>query len=258
MNKTKHHDHTEQMLEACLLAGKIMLQSGAETSRVEDTMERIIRNALGNPNSSETYTYVTVNGIFAKIDNCKTSFVRIDQRDFDLNKVAQVNQLSRSFAAKDINLIEMCNALEQIEQEKATTPLWLKLLCTAGLSGSIMLIFGGTFIDLPATIAAGVISYLTYLFIMNHLNIPFLSEYTGTFIGGTIGFIISKWIGNQIDLIMVGAVVPLVPGILVTNAIRDIMARHYLSGLIRFIEGIFIAGALGAGIATVYYLFIPL
>ena len=63
MNKTEHHDYTEQLLEAYLLAGKIMLQSGAETSRVADTMERIIRNALGNPNSSETYTYVTVNGI---------------------------------------------------------------------------------------------------------------------------------------------------------------------------------------------------
>ena len=63
MNKTEHHDYTEQLLEACLLAGKIMLQSGAETSRVADTLERIIRNALGNPNSSETYTYVTVNGI---------------------------------------------------------------------------------------------------------------------------------------------------------------------------------------------------
>ena len=254
-NDTAKNNH-ELILDTSILAGKIMLQSGAEISRVEDTMERIIRNALNKPDSTEAYTYVTVNGIFAKITGSETSFARIDQRDFDLNKVTKVNQLSRSFAEGDIELTEMQHALQVLEGESASIPRWLKLLCTAGLSGSIMLIFGGDYIDLPATMAAGVIAYMTYLFIWNTLNVPFLSEYTGTLIGGTIGYLLTVSFGENIDLVMVGAVVPLVPGILITNSIRDIMARHYLSGLIRFIEGIFTAGALGAGIATVYYLFI--
>ena len=253
LQRETNHD---KILETSILAGKIMLQSGAETSRVEDTMERIIRNALHKPDSAEAYTYVTVNGIFAKITGSHTSFARIDQRDFDLNKVTLVNQLSRSFAEGSIALENMHAELLKIEKESASIPRWLKVLCTAGLSGSIMLIFGGSYIDLPATMIAGVVAYMTFLFIWNNLKLPFISEYVGTLIGGTIGYFLTAQFGENIDLVMIGAVVPLVPGILITNSIRDMMARHYLSGLIRFIEGIFTAGALGAGIATVYYLFI--
>jgi len=255
-DQIQYYYNHDKILETSILAGKIMLQSGAETSRVEDTMERIIRNALNKPESTEAFTYVTVNGIFAKITGSHTSFARIDQRDFDLNKVTKVNQLSRSFAEGTLELSDMHQELIELEKESASLPRWLKVLCTAGLSGSIMLIFGGNYIDLPATMVAGVAAYMTFLFIWKTLKVPFLSEYIGTLIGGTLGYFLTVQFGENIDLVMVGAVVPLVPGILITNSIRDIMARHYLSGLIRFIEGIFTAGALGAGVATVYYLFI--
>ncbi|WP_082061662.1 threonine/serine exporter family protein [Paenibacillus sp. E194] len=55
---------------------------------------------------------------------------------------------------------------------------------------------------------------------------------------------------------MMGAVAPLVPGIAITNAIRDMMARHYISGMIVAIEALFTANALGAGIASASYLFL--
>lgn len=56
-----NHSHpTPEIIEVCLLAGKLMMQNGAETYRVEDTMSRIAL-AYG---ISQSHSYVTPTGIF--------------------------------------------------------------------------------------------------------------------------------------------------------------------------------------------------
>lgn len=244
------------IMETALLAGKVMLENGAETSRVEDTMERIIRHALGDCNPASAYTYVTINGIVAKLDSMGTQFHRIDRRQYDLNKITKVNQLSRDLTAGRIGLEDMLIALQAIDKENTSQKLWRRLICTASLSGSIMLIFGGAFEDLPAAMIAGVVAYLSFLWLTQALAIPFLAECGAAFLGGWAGLCTASVLGRHLELIMMGAVVPLVPGIAITNGIRDMMARHYISGMIGAIEALLIAGALGGGIAGVYCMFI--
>lgn len=246
----------ELLVEASLLAGRIMLENGAETSRVEDTLERMISNALGKKKEETPYTYITVNGIFVRLDQGATSFTRVDSRDHNLEKVTKVNQISRSFAANELTLEEVNSALLEVDAEKEAYPRWLKLLCTAGLSGSVMLIFGGNWNDLPAAMIAGFVCYATYLIVRKWLNQPFVTEYIAALVGGITAYIINLWLGSDLDSVMIGTVCPLVPGIIITNGIRDLMAKHYLSGLIRGLEGFLIALALGSGVATVYYIFI--
>ncbi|MFB5191972.1 threonine/serine exporter family protein [Alicyclobacillus fastidiosus] len=247
----------EIILEVSLLAGKIMLESGAETSRVEDTMERIIRHALHVEQDTTTYTYVTVNGIFVQLDHSKgTNFVRIDSRGHNLERITAVNQISRSFAGGDMTLREVYESLLTISGEDSSYPLWLRIICATVLSGSVVLIFGGRFVDLPAGMAAGLLCYLIHLVAWRVIKASFFAEYVAAFIGGTLAYCLTTVSSGNLDSVMMGAVAPLVPGIAITTAIRDIMAKHYLSGLIRGLEAIFIAGALGTGIATVYYIFI--
>jgi uncharacterized membrane protein YjjP (DUF1212 family) len=50
-------------------------------------------------------------------------------------------------------------------------------------------------------------------------------------------------------------VMPLVPGVAITNSFRDILAGHLISGTARGTEAIFTAAAIGVGIATVFTLF---
>ena len=52
-----------------------MLENGAETSRVEDTMERMISKALGVERNQETFTYITLSGIFVRTDMNNTNFI---------------------------------------------------------------------------------------------------------------------------------------------------------------------------------------
>ena len=85
---------TYEIMEVCLLAGKIMLQSGGETYRVEDTMMRIAA-AYG---IDKTHSYVTPTGIIFSAEGdepTKTKLIRISTRSTDLKKVAMVNSISR-------------------------------------------------------------------------------------------------------------------------------------------------------------------
>lgn len=244
------------LLETVLLAGKLLLENGAETSRVEDTMERIIRRAIGDSRPASDYTYVTVNGIFVKLNSGGSQFQRIDKRQYDMNKICDINQMSRDFAAGRISLKNMRNRLFAIERDVCELKLWHKLICTSCLSGSIVLLFGGLVVDVPAAIFAGLIAYLIHTWLTLALHAPFLPEYGAAMLGGMAGIVAFIYMGEHLDLIMIGAVAPLVPGIAITNAIRDMMARHYISGMIVAIEALFTASALGAGIASAYYVFL--
>lgn len=243
------------LMKTALLAGKIMMENGAEVYRIEDTMERILRKGLGNTSSMSNYTYVTLSGLFVRIDEIGTDFIRVDNRTYNLNKTTDVNTLSRLYTSEKITIEEVYKRLKEVELRENKIPTWVKILSASILSAAIVLIFEGDLKDIFPGGMAGLFAYLTYVYISPCLKTPFISEYISTFIGGLAGYLFFHLLGGvSLNLIMIGAVVPLVPGITITNSIRDIMTTHYLSGMIRFMETFCIAFALGAGIVTLYYM----
>src|SRR3954453_11045855 len=104
---------TYEIMEVCLLAGKIMLQSGGETYRVEDTMMRMAA-AFGIENS---HSYVTPTGIIFSAEGnepTKTKLIRISSRSTDLKKVAMVNSISRRITNGEINLESALTLLKEL------------------------------------------------------------------------------------------------------------------------------------------------
>ncbi|NLM65970.1 MAG: threonine/serine exporter family protein, partial [Enterococcus sp.] len=55
---------------------------------------------------------------------------------------------------------------------------------------------------------------------------------------------------HSVDNLIIGSVMPLVPGVAITTSFRDILAGHLISGLVRGTEAIIVASAIGVGIAT--------
>ncbi|HIF1435584.1 hypothetical protein BU183_12295, partial [Enterococcus faecium] len=62
-------------------------------------------------------------------------------------------------------------------------------------------------------------------------------------------------LGSNQDLIIIGCVMPLVPGVQITNAIRDLLAGHYVSGVSRGTEAMMTATMIGFAIAFIFQLF---
>ena len=53
------------------------------------------------------------------------------------------------------------------------------------------------------------------------------------------------------DKIIIGSVMPLVPGLLITNAVRDLMDGHFLAALSKGADALLTSLAIGTGIAIV-------
>lgn len=244
------------VMQTTLLAGAILLENGAEIARVEDTMQRITTNA-GYPNAQ---IFVLLTGITVALPDAAASQVRaIHRRGMDLEKVDQVNTLSREFATHRIDLPEFVTALKHVNQAVPTFPFSWLLLAALVVSVTLMVAFTGhaTPADLITCALAGVLGFAAFYWINHFGQIRFLSEFIGAFLIGLvtlIGFYLTPT-GYHPDAIIIGAVMPLVPGVAITNAVRDTMTGNLLSGPARAIEAILSAAAIGLGIAltSIFY-----
>nr|WP_263323238.1 threonine/serine exporter family protein [Neobacillus sp. Marseille-Q6967] len=248
---TQQKIDTYEIIEVCLLAGKIMLQSGGETYRVEDTMMRIA-SAFGIEN---THSYVTPTGIIFSAEGAeptKTKLIRILTRSTDLKKVAVVNSISRSITSGEIGIQEALKLLKELEHQDISFPFWIQVTAASIASGCFMIMFKGEWNDfIPAMISGG-LGYLGFLYLHRYITVRFFSEFLAAFIIGLVSLIFVKvGAGHQLDKIIIGSVMTLVPGLLLTNAVRDLMAGHLVSGLSKGAEALLTAFAIGSGIAVV-------
>ncbi|MEH7011625.1 threonine/serine exporter family protein [Neobacillus niacini] len=242
---------TYEVIEVCLLAGKIMLQSGGETYRVEDTMMRIAA-AFGIENS---HSYVTPTGIIFSAEGdepTKTKLIRIMTRSTDLKKVAMVNSISRKITSGEVDLQEAFTLLKELDELNVTFPFMVQVGAASIASGCFMIMFMGEWIDFIPAMLTGGLGYFGFLYFHRFIPVKFFSEFLASFIIGLLSVIFVKTgLGQQLDKIIIGSVMTLVPGLLVTNAVRDLMAGHLVSGLSKGAEALLTAFAIGSGIAVV-------
>lgn len=149
------------LLETCLLAGKIMMESGAEMYRVEDTMSRIAETAT----DTKGISFVTPTGIFMALQGGSTvKMEQIPTRTINLEKVSMVNDLSREFTVRKISLGKLYTQLRALDKEVKFFPVWLQIVSSAVISGTLMMIFGGVWKDFIATSLIGAIGFIIFYY----------------------------------------------------------------------------------------------
>lgn len=241
----------QEVQKVCLVAGRLMIEGGSEMYRVEDTMKRIAVNAgLHDPR-----VFATPTGVFLALDNGHlTQITQIKERNINLELVDRVNNLSREFADKKITLHQLERKLEQVANYTPTFPLWLQVLGAAILSATLMVLFMDNYdwVDFPAAAVVGAAGFLLYYFFKKFTRIRFLSELLAAIGMGTLTYIIHMIFPiTNIDNILIGALMTLVPGLALTNAFRDLFTGDLLSGIARLVEALLTALALGGGVGIV-------
>lgn len=239
----------ELALDCFLLAGKIMMESGAETYRIEDTM---IRMALSQK-MMDSHCFVTPTGImFSPSNELATRFVRINSRRTDLERVALVNAVSRKLVSGELTLQQAYDEMQVIDQTDYMFPIQIQVLAAAVASACFLILLGGGWEDLPFAFVIGGTGFYIVETILEQTRVKFFAEFTGALaIGLLASLVIYAGLGRDLDTIIIGSVMPLVPGLLITNAVRDLMAGHFVSGLSKGAEAFLTAFAIGAGIALV-------
>ncbi|AIS09813.1 hypothetical protein LACWKB8_1559 [Lactobacillus sp. wkB8] len=253
MNATKRGETFYQdLLDTCLTAGELMIEGGSEMYRVEDTMMRIAKSA-GEP---DPRVFVVPTGVFMSLDHgnyCQTLLVH--ERNINLELVDRINSLSRAFAEQKITLQEVKREVNNIASGGFPTfPVWLQTIGAAILSATLMVMFMNNYdwIDFPAAAIVGATGFISFYYFKRFTNVKFLSELVAavimTVLAAGLVHIFPQMI---IDHILTGALMPLVPGLALTNALRDLFKGDILSGMVKICEALLTAFALGGGVGIV-------
>lgn len=134
----------ELALDCFLLAGRIMMESGAETYRVEDTM---IRMAVSQ-NMVNSHCFVTPTGImFSPSEELATRFVRINNRSTDLERVALINSVSRKLVSGEYTLQQAYDEMMIIDQTNYRTSVWIQTLAASVASACFFILLGGELVQ---------------------------------------------------------------------------------------------------------------
>ncbi|MBC2580365.1 threonine/serine exporter ThrE family protein [Clostridium sp. DJ247] len=247
-----------RIINVAAYAGKIMLESGAEIYRVEETITRIceacnIKNAT--PFVTPTVVMVSASNQYGQTI---TLIKRVKSRTVNLEKICEVNDISRNIRNKGLTLNFIEKKLKQVELCKPYSNS-INILMSGIVASSFTLVFGGNTKDFLVSLAIGCIIKLASIF----LSLLQTNEFFINIICGSMTAILALVstylnVGTHSDKIIVGSIMLLVPGLAITNAIRDTIAGDLISGITRAIEAVLIAVgiAIGTGVVLKFWFFI--
>lgn len=215
-------------------AGRILLESGAEISRVQETMVRI----AAHYGYSMTNHFILSNGIFTSGKGGYSNIDFIPFRGAQLDKVAAINQLSREIENNNIPIDEACRRIEDINHMPAK-PFHEQLIYAALGCAGFCGIFGGSLLDCAASAVIAVIAWACVLyFCSRNLSKP-LTNILGAAICTALCILFMKFgFGQNFGNMIVGTIILLIPGVAFTNGIRDLAGQDYLAGSARLLDAI--------------------
>ncbi len=236
------------LLNTVMLIGEMLMIYGAEIYRVEQTIERIGR-AYG---AKEIEVFAIPSSIVVTIssdgEDFHTKTKRIHNRSTDLDKIHRLNALSRKACQHTMTLEELRAEAIEIKNSVTYTVPW-QYLAYAVASFSFTMFFGGELIDGFVSLWVGcLVRFLSGVFNRLGSN-PF---FTNAICSGAISAVAfgSVYIGFAIntDKITMGCLMMLVPGLAITNSMRDIINGDLISGSLKLVEAFIVATAIAVGV----------
>lgn len=247
------------LVDTAVLAGEIMLKNGGEAYRVEDTMKRMI----GMSKFKHIETLVLATGIMVTLSDPSIDAItvirRVSERSTDLNRVYLVNDVSRRFCTSKIDLETAFHELKRIQKQEQYKQSFQDI-CTVGITTFYTALLGGNLQDcliafLCGILLAAAIHYGKYIRVSK-----FVVDLIGSAVIAACATSFRLYIPElNSDYIIIASIMPLVPGVAITNAIRDTLQGDYVSGSARaleaFLKALFIALGVAAGIGVCVQLF---
>jgi len=240
---------SKQVLEIALSAGKILMSNGAETYRVEETIERIC-----NSYNLECECIATTKGVFVSVidmNNEKvTSLKKIRETRIDLYRIELINSFSRSIKNNPVCYEEAEKILKDID----STPYFsfpIRLIAASMTSFIYSLFFKGTIYEAVVSAVISIGIYFMLEKVSKLGSFQFFQFFFSGFIIGCASLIAESLLpfvnkGNVIT----GSIMILIPGVALANGIKDIIYGQFTAGMAKFGEAMLIITAVGAGIGT--------
>ena len=252
MSENRTFINESQRIVSCILdIGELLLTSGAEVMRVEDTITRLC-DAYGFV-SSDVLTILSsiILTATAADGDIITQTRRIKSRDTNLTRVERLNALSRRVTADPLPSADFAKAIEEAAHVPTYAQHWIFL--AHGINAAVFtLFFGGTMADVLPSFLAGLGIYI-YLQIGGKLRMNgiLLNLLCSALMALSVIGMHALGLGQHSDKIVIGNIMLLIPGLALTTSLRDLINGDMLSAIIGFLEALLKALAIAIGAAAI-------
>lgn len=260
VKEAMHEEHAlatrqKEILIMAIYAAEIMVRNGSETYRVEDTIMRICK--------SEGLDYVealvTPTGILVSIDQSHSSQhhmltfnKRIQNRMINLEKVSEVNDFSRRFVVKEMSVEQGMQRLREIDDKAFPYPISIQALSAGVASGFFVLLVGANFLEFISALLSTIIMTFVLGVLIKREFSYFFAHLSGGMIAASLAIFASNLHPDiRMNLVIIGGIMVMVPGVAITNGLRDTIAGDLMSGIIRGVEAVIIAVSIAFGVGFV-------
>lgn len=242
----------ERILMAACKIGRNILENGGEIYRVEDSVNFFLQ-AYG---INDAQIFAIPSSVMVTIfDDEKplTQIERVKASSQNLDKLAKFNNLCRYACKNKPSIQYILDEIDRIRGEKPYTFRTL-LLCYGVAAAFFCLFWQGNLRDASVAFVCGLATkYCLSFLAKGRANVFFTNAVTGAVIGYiAMGFVYFGFADNY-DKIIIGSIMALVPGVALTNVMRDIIAGDIITGTSKLSEVLLVATAIAVGIAIAMY-----
>ena len=239
-------DYDTQLINLALDAGEIMLASGAETFRVQDTMQRIL--SVSGKEKIEALAMCTL---------LMVTLPREEKGPLSMNfeKICAVNDMSRAFVSGKISVTEAldhCRNIYHAPNFKFRTRVFGYALSGACFAFMV----GGSVQDFLVSFVIALLMGCTLVY-LERKKIPFfVAPLMGGLVTGLAACTAHVFLpATQLDKLIIGTMKVLLPGLALSKAMRDLLEGNLISGNSKVVEVLLIACSIAAGVAVALTLF---
>lgn len=226
--------------------GEGMLKSDAEVHRVEIAVEKICRAYCAEHIDVFTIQSLILVAVHMPDGTHSTQSRRIFTNTTHLARIEEYNALSRRICEEKLTIEEVDSEIRRIKNTR-TYPFWLTMLGNMLGAGSFAVLFGGSLLDaLASAVIAVAVAALNAIELENFnkmIKTLLISLVSGLLscLSVRIGF------GDNLDMILVGVLMLMIPGLSLGNAMRDLLWGDTLTGASKAIQAVIVAVMIAVG-----------
>lgn len=225
--------------------GEQMLISGAEVHRVEESVARMSA-ALG---ADRADVFIITSSMILTVfcgENSYTETRRVTAGGTDIERLHRLNHLCRRICG-GLDLAEARDEFASIMSQKPY-PLWVEVAAYGLIAACFTLFFGGGIAEGGVALAIGLILRLTVLLSDRLTSNKIFAKFLCSFVSTALAFC-GLWLGliPTVDKVIIGNIMTLIPGIGLTNSLRDLIIGDSMTGALRLIEAVLAALAIAGG-----------
>ena len=226
--------------------------SGAETFRVEDSMSRVLQSYGIESEVFAIPNYLIVS-ILTETGKPITRMRRIGYHGNNLDAVEKLNALSRRICSQHPEPEQAMALLDGVRRSIPHYGLPMHLFGNFLGASGFALLFGCGFLDMLLAGVCGILGGSINRFLEKMKVNPFFVTILSSFVMAltAYGLNVNGAVEN-VDGVVIGALMILVPGLLFTNAMRDIIYGDTNSGITRIVQVLLIAMGMALGTAVAW------